>query len=276
VRENYPDFQDLDVDGQSDLSIIATRSTANVAVNGLLTVRDAGLRIPSMRISVSGLQSSLPFNLQYPAPEGTGSLDGAHGFVSFDTIEGGPFQVDKLHVPLLLSQNTLLIPMQIDLPLYGGMTHLTHFRVDRILSPAVRLDAGIIADNMDLGALTERISPIPVSGTIDVRLPSIVSQGGKWKTRGGIEASVFGGEVRIRNIFARDVFSRGRSFGGDISFEDIDLEAMTSKIAVGKITGIIRGSVQDLVMEYEQPSRFVLGVETDMGKSHPRRSASMP
>jgi hypothetical protein len=61
----------------------------------------------------------------------------------------------------------------------------------------------------------------------------------------------------------KDLFSAGRSFGGDVRFDGIDLEAITDKIGVGKMTGTIRGFAEDLAFEYGQPSRFVFKVETD-------------
>ncbi len=50
--------------------------------------------------------------------------------------------------------------------------------------------------------------------------------------------------------------------GGDILFRSIDLGKVTETIKVGRITGIIEGSVKDLVVEYGQPSRFVFDLDT--------------
>ena len=50
--------------------------------------------------------------------------------------------------------------------------------------------------------------------------------------------------------------------GGDITFKNINLEELTKKIAIGKMTGIIRGSLRNFVMEYGQPASFTLEVES--------------
>ncbi|OPY70171.1 MAG: hypothetical protein A4E57_00699 [Syntrophorhabdaceae bacterium PtaU1.Bin034] len=271
LREIYPDMQEIDVSGHSDFLITATASGEDRTIEGLLTVHETGVNIPSRGFALAGLQLSLPFDFRYPPAQTASALDAEQGSVSFERLEKGKFAMGKLEVPLLLSRNTLLVPVQVDIPLYGGDARLTHFRVDRLLSPEVQVHAGLSLEHVDLGTLTEKLSPIPVNGTIEGALTTINCQGGQCKTRGRIVAKVFGGQIEVQKIFGRNLFSRGRSFGGDVRFDDIDLEAVTSTIEVGKITGIIKGAIKDLTFEYGQPSEFVLDVETDTTKRAPRR-----
>ncbi len=269
MRQNYG-VEDLDVRGESDFRVTAVAEGDRTEMEGMVQMRDAGFRMPSKALSLDGLQASLPFNLVYPPPDTPGPLGAPDGFVSFERADAGNISMGELRIPLLLSQNTFLVPVQIELPAFGGKVLLTRFRVDKLLSPEAKLDAGLAVEQIGLGALTEKVLPVAVNGTINGRLPSIISEGGEWKTRGKIVAQVFGGQVEVSNIFGRNLFSGGRFFGGDISFEGIDLEQATSKIGVGMMTGHIRGSISGFAMEYGQPSQFVLNLETDPTKKGPK------
>jgi hypothetical protein len=196
-------------------------------------------------------------------------LTADQGSISVERIKGGRLETGQIRLPVLLSQNTLLVPVQVDLPLFNGTARLTHFRMDNLLGKP-RLDAGAAVDHLDLGLLTGNLSSVQVNGAIDGALTSIRWEGDEWKTRGRVRVSVFGGRIEVTNISARAPLARSRSVGGDITFEDIDLEQMTSKIEVGTMTGIVRGSVKDLVIDYGQPSRFILDIETDPGTKKPR------
>jgi hypothetical protein len=56
--------------------------------------------------------------------------------------------------------------------------------------------------------------------------------------------------------------SDSRKFATDIAFNDINLEKVTEKIAMGKMTGIIEGGLKNLEIEYSQPARFVLDIDS--------------
>ncbi len=167
---------------------------------------------------------------------------------------------------MLVSRNTVLVPTEIDVPLYGGDVRITHLRFDRIFSPQSQMNAGIAVNNLDLGIFTERLAPIPINGTLSGALPSIVVEGGKWTTKGTLVADVFGGKVTFTKLRADRLFRASRLVGADITFDDIDLEALTNKIRVGRITGVIKGQATGFFMEYGQPAGFDLKIETDRTK----------
>jgi hypothetical protein len=271
VAQNYPDLGDLTLKGASDIRFSTSIDDRAMNVSGHVAVRDTVFAAPSLGVFLSGVRLSLPLDFCYPGLTVTEPSDADQGILSVDRLVAGGVQVDNLTVPLFFSRNTILVPQQVSIPLFGGEARLTHLRVDHVFTPDVLFDAGLSIEHVNLGALTERLSPLAVYGTASVALPSIICRDGQWKTKGGVQAHVFGGEVEVTNISATNLFSRGRSLGGDVDFTDIDLEAMTDRLEVGRITGIIRGFVKDLAFEYGQPSRFALRIETDVTKKAPRK-----
>jgi len=90
----------------------------------------------------------------------------------------------------------------------------------------------------------------------------ITYQDGLLSARGKAIAEIFGGEVEATNITAKDLLSPSRKIGADLFFKGINLEKATEKIKIGKMTGIIQGSLKNLEIEYGQPSRFILDIES--------------
>jgi hypothetical protein len=133
--------------------------------------------------------------------------------------------------------------------------------VDDVLSPT-RYDFGVAMERVDLGRLTRRLLQTECPGLIDADLGHMTYQNNRLESKGRAVVRIFGGEVRITNFFAENVGSPARRIGADITFDHINLEEVTRKIAIGKMTGIVRGSLKNFVLEYGQPASFVLEVES--------------
>ena len=102
----------------------------------------------------------------------------------------------------------------------------------------------------------------------------VAYQDGELKTEGGMSVDIFGGRIEMLDMYAKDLFASSRKIGGDIVFSDIDLGKITETIKIGRITGIVGGSMKDLQIEYGQPSRFVFDLDT-VKKSGVSRTVSV-
>jgi hypothetical protein len=101
-----------------------------------------------------------------------------------------------------------------------------------------------------------------LSGMLKANFPMIKYQDDVWSAQGKAIAEVFGGEVEATNMSARDLFASSRKITADFIFKGMNLEKVTEKIKIGKMTGIIQGSLKNLEIEYGQPSHFVLDIES--------------
>lgn len=267
LTQNYPHMADLTVQGTSEIDL-TMKVSDKTSIVGRLTVHDGAFSLPSMSFSIAGLELSLPLHLEYPLGTNVKNEEEAkQGVLSVRKLDAGGVGINGLRIPLLLSRNSLEVTEPVAVPVFGGVSRLEHLRAERILSPEMRFDMALFADNIDLAPLTERAISLPLNGTLSVSLPSIIFQAGGWKTRGRIESNVFGGHIEATGIFGQHLFSSRRSFGADVRFDDIDLNAVTEKLAVGKMTGTVRGFAEDLTFEYGQPARFTFKIETDSKKN---------
>lgn len=177
-------------------------------------------------------------------------------------IEKDKARLEGLAFPVILSQNNFYIPEDIKISLFGGKVKISGFRGEDVLLPSRRFHFGLEIEEMDMGSLSKNLAGVDFPGILKANFPLIGYQDGVWSVQGKAVANIFGGEVEAANLSAKALFSRSRKMGGDLSFKGINLEKVTEKIKIGKMTGVIQGSVRNLGIEYSQPSRFILDVES--------------
>jgi hypothetical protein len=66
----------------------------------------------------------------------------------------------------------------------------------------------------------------------------------------------------IRNVTVERPVSAGREIGVDVVVERIDLERLSEALGVGRITGLLSGSIEGLRIAYGQPVAFHLKMES--------------
>jgi hypothetical protein len=266
LSETYPRASGLDISGQSHFDIRTRVREGRAFVEGVLRMDETALAVADL-FSVSGMTLSLPFDLVYPSVSPVREpREQAEALLSIKKLQKGKAVIEGLDVPFIVSQNGLRLLKAIDVNLYGGDLRLTRLEGQGLLSPEAVLGLTMSADHLDATLITDELLGEPIAGTINADFSAITYRRGRWVSKGQLQTDIFGGSVEVTNLFAENLFSESRKVGLDLFFRDIDLEEMTRKIALGKMTGIIKGSIANFVMEYGQPARFFLDVESDPTK----------
>jgi hypothetical protein len=155
------------------------------------------------------------------------------------------------------------VPEPVVIPLFGGKMQIYKVMADDLLSRDMQVRFGLKIENINLGSLTRGLLEVELPGTFNADFGVMIYQNDGLKSDGTAVINIFGGEVKATNFFARDITLPSRKFGGDITFRDINLDDVTGKLAVGRMSGIIRGGLKGFVMEYGQPASFILEVESE-------------
>ncbi|MDX9745712.1 MAG: hypothetical protein WCX84_07395 [Syntrophales bacterium] len=272
VEQHYPDLRDLTWEGESDLKLALSISPREKRLEGHFTLRDGALRSPLNDLLLTGLNISLPYDLALgdsvkphpPDLERKGSL-------SFDAFQKNTLRISRFGTPVILSGNRMIMPDPIDLPLFGGHVRLAGLRVENLLLPDTRADTGVTIRELPMEALSGPGSPIPLAGIIDGDLPAVSYRHGEWRATGKVIARIFGGRITVENLFGGRLFAPSRFFGADVTLDQIDLEEVTATIRLGRMTGLIKGTLSGFTMEYGQPSRFDLVMQTDRSRKVPQK-----
>jgi hypothetical protein len=255
------DLARLSVTGSSFLDATVRNEGDGLAVTGTYKTDGASLAVPDNRLSIREVAAVVPFTLRYPSTGVPVRASAPSGFVRFRTVQSGGVAVESLTVPLIVSDSRLDVPEPIAVPFFGGQVRLYGLQVDDVLYPT-RYRFGVKVDDVDLGLMTRGLFGVEYPGAVNADLGMMRYENNRIVSEGRAVVNVFGGEIEATDLFAENIPSAARKFGGDIAFRGISLEALTQKIAVGKMSGIVQGSLKNFVMEYGEPASFVLHVES--------------
>ncbi len=272
INQNYPSLQDITLEGESDLKLTASITPQQKMIEGHIALRGGALHSPSNKLILTGLNVSLPYDLALAGNPSPSPANGARqGSVAFDRFEQGDVRIGKIGTHVVLSANRFVLPDPINFSIFGGEILLAGFRMENLLFDEMRLETGMTIKHLNLGELIGQASPLPLPGIVDGEFSSVIFQDGKWHTKGGLVAQIWGGRVTIENLFAGRLFSSSRFFGADAAFDQIDLEAVTASIKLGRMTGLIKGSLKNFKMEYGQPALFDLVIRSDKSRKVPQQ-----
>ncbi|MGB9716222.1 MAG: hypothetical protein ACPL1G_07435 [Thermodesulfovibrionales bacterium] len=276
LSQDLPSFSNIQSDGNSQIEMRILRKDGKLSVKGVFEIKDASIDIPDKSLSINGLNLMLPFDLFYPPSlEISESRSKSKtGYLIIEKFEKGKIRLEGLSIPLVLSQNNLFILEEIHLSLLGGKINISNFQGRDIISSSRQFSFSLGIQDMDINFLGENLMGMNLAGLLKADFTEIRYQYGTLYSQGKTSAKIFGGDIEATNILVKDIFSKARKIRGDIIFKDIDLEKVTENIKIGKMTGIIEGSIKNLEIEYGQPSRFILDIDS-VKKSGVQQKISM-
>ncbi len=255
----------IDIDGKLDADLSLASMGKRLAAKGKMKLSGASLKLPAVSLGVSGLEIDLPFDLAAASLGDEAIKDSGVGSLGMITVTGftkGSYNLPELKIPVMAHGSDVAATGVISLPFYGGAIRMRGLAAKDVLGLSPKLSFAALVDGIDFPRLLGDLTGLTFPGTAKARFPSIAYQNGELTTQGKTSIDIFGGRIEIVDMYVRDLFAKSRKIGGDILFSDIDLGKITETIKVGKITGIVEGSVKDLVIEYGQPSRFVFDLDT--------------
>lgn len=250
--------------GTTALSAALERSAAGTAVRGMLTMTDTSLHAPERSASIDSLSAAIPIWLLI-TPDGKPVKrpdQFENGAVSISGFRKGKLHIEKISVPLLVSLNYARVSAPVSIPLFGGDVVLYRLGLDDLPHPALGFRLGIRLENIDLGQMTRELIDDEYAGVVFADTGILRYRNERLQGDGQFLIRVFGGEISFENFFFEKMFSKGRRIGADVVFSGISLEQVTQKVPIGHMTGIIRGSLKNFVMEYGQPASFDLEVQS--------------
>jgi hypothetical protein len=115
---------------------------------------------------------------------------------------------------------------------------------------------------LQLQELTDALGWPRFTGTLSGAIPQIRSMTDTLRSEGQVHADLFGGQLRIDQMEIDNLFSAIPSLKLAARFQNIRLEQVSDTFAFGKISGILEGAVNDLVITEGQPASFQAQAQT--------------
>jgi len=165
---------------------------------------------------------------------------------------------------------TLSLLEKTRLPLLGGYLAIDRFnwKANLDTDPDVHFIGAV--ESISLAQLTKALDWTPLTGSISGIIPGVDYRDKKLTLAGELTVKVFDGEIKIKDLASSGLFGDFPQVYGDISFDNLDLDALTGKFKVGGIEGRLSGFVHDLHLENWRPMTFYawLGTPSEDDSRH--------
>lgn len=275
VTSRVPVFAEGSVDGDIDVRVHLSGPLNAPRLAGEMTLDIPEAGFGSDTIGVSDLSLVMPFSFSLsdaatsggavdisPNEYGTVSLSGA----KFFGVEVGEAAVDAAFI-----DNIFTIDGPAVIPVSGGVLTVDAFTVTNPFSPGREVTADFEAVDIDMTPILAANWGVEMGGTLSGGYDSLEIREGKLAAIGSVNMDIAEGEVAVTNLWGAEVFSSRRRIGMDIAFEDISLEKITEPTDIGRVSGVVSGSLTDLIIAYGGPQRFVFDVRTVDKRGVPKR-----
>jgi hypothetical protein len=275
-QESLPFLSRLAIGGMSSMVISAEGSLEGFNARGEVKVMDAdviekrgggvdegdgGGGGDGSYLSIKGINITLPYDITYPEVYSPEALAG-FGSLRVRSFSWGALGFEDLEVFPVIHENGLFFREDITLPAFGGTVGLKDVHYKDILGPGRNLLMSIDVDGIDLSELSVALGMPRFSGSFSGTIPRLSFVGTSLFTEGWVRLNLFGGEMRVSDISIDNVFTPVASLKSVVEFKDIDLGKLTGTFEFGHISGILEGSVKDLVIVNGQPESFEARIET--------------
>jgi hypothetical protein len=265
VQENfkrqYPILDKLSIGGQIAFQLHARGNWDRLITEGRMSLQGGELRRGPNEWQIGPLALTLPFQVSYPEKSNSANRT-PPGILS---IRGGRFgsrSFEPITSAISLSDNTLIFHQPVRLVIFGGTVEITNLAWPDVVNDPKAMSFALDLRLLQLQELTDALGWPRFSGTLSGAIPQIRSTGDTLRSEGQVDADLFGGQLQIDQMEIENLFSTVPSLKLAARFQNIRLEQVSDTFAFGKISGILEGAVNDLVITEGQPARFQAQVET--------------
>jgi hypothetical protein len=263
LSRSYPILDQLTLGGRVDLAAQVFGTLDDLSVNGNLRVRRGSLRVKSDKWQVGPVDLALPFRVHLPAATGEGvSASVRTGTLAIESLRFGSESVPAFKTTLSLSNNALIFSESIRLPIYGGTIEIRNLAWADLIRDPQAFSLAIEAKDLQLQRLTESLGWYRFGGTLSGSIPKVEMAGNVLRSEGQIEIGVFGGHVQVSKTEIENPFSSLPAIKLDARFQEIHLEQASETFAFGRISGILEGTINNLIFADGQPSQMQADIHT--------------
>jgi len=255
-KRQYPALERVALGGRMAFNLQLDGGLDTLTAAGELSLKAGELRAKSNNWQLGPIALDLPFKISLadgkPNSAGApraGTLAIAGGRIAKQTLP-------PIGTTLSLSDNSLRFLQPLRIGIFGGEIAVTGLAWPDVIHYPKRLSFSGELKRVRLADMTEALQWPHFDGTITGSIPEVQSTEDLLHTRGEIQAELFGGHVRIGKLEIEEPFSSLASIKLAAQLESIQREQLSKTFAFGSISGVLQGSIDDLVVTDGQPSQM--------------------
>jgi hypothetical protein len=263
LHRSYPILDQVTVAGQMDLTARIDGTLDRLSLEGRLEVRGGNLGITSSQWHVGPINLALPFYVQWPTASSEQDVKSVpNGTLAIDSLRLGSETVPAFKIPISLRNNRLRLNQPIRLAVYGGTIEIRSLFWRDLIKDPQAFSLSVETKDLQLQKLTEAFGWYRFGGTLSGSIPKMELTDDVLRSQGQIQIEVFGGRVQIYKMEIENPFSSLPAIKLDARFQNINLEQASETFEFGRISGILEGTISDLVITNGQPAQLRADVHT--------------
>ncbi len=255
-NRQYPLLDQLVIGGQIDLQMELAGALDELAASGNLALKSGAVGAKSNDWQIGAINLNLPFQINLGAKTGQVGAAPALGTLSIERASFANQRLAPIAGTVSLVNNALRLHQPMRLALFGGELELRNLFWPDIINDPKAMSFAADTKRLQLQQLTEAFNWPRFSGQLNGAIGEIESAGNTLRSRGEFQADLFGGRVRMSKLEIDNPFSALASVKLSARVESIELEQLTKTFAFGRISGILEGSIDELVITDGQPSEL--------------------
>jgi len=255
-NRQYPLLDKLAVSGQMAMQLQLDGAPERLALNGHLSLKNGGIVEKSNIWQISAINFNLPLQIRLDDQPVGNATTPALGSLSIEHARFGNQQLAPITTTVSLANNALRLHQPLRLSLFGGEIELRNLAWPDIIRDPKAVTFSANAKGLQLRDLTGAFNWPRFSGQLNGSIPQVESAGNTLRTRGEIQAELFGGRLILSKLEIEDPFSALASIKMSAKLESIELEQLSKTFAFGRISGILEGTIDDLVITDGQPAQL--------------------
>lgn len=256
LKRRFPFLDEVTVGGELSFETLLRGSPGNLSAAGELSLKAGELRSRSKQWQVGPLALKLPFDVRWAETKRDSIAPPRTGMLTIERARFGKQLLGPIRASISLSNNALRFHQSIRAALFGGEIIVGALFWPDVITDPKRLSFSLEAKRLDLEELTAALDWPPFSGTLTGSIPEVQSSSDRLKTNGQIQAELFGGNMAMNQFEIENPFSPLAAIRLDADLQNIQLEQLSKTFAFGHISGMVAGTIDDLVIVDGQPAQF--------------------
>jgi hypothetical protein len=263
LSRSYPILDQLILGGRIDVAARVSGTLDDLSVDGNLQLRRGSLRVKSDKWQLGPIDLALPFRVGFPAAVREGSSANIPtGTLAIESLRFGLESIPEIKTPVSLWSNKLRFGQPIWVAIYGGTIEIRNLAWADLIAAPQAFSLAIEAKDIQLQRLTESLGWHRFGGSLSGSIPKVEMAGNVLRSEGQIEIEMFGGHAQVSTTEIENPFSSLPAIKLNARFQEMHLEQMSETFAFGRISGILEGTITDLIIADGQPSQMQVDVHT--------------
>ncbi|MBI4524777.1 MAG: hypothetical protein HY695_13320 [Deltaproteobacteria bacterium] len=255
-KMTYPILGQIGMAGKTRMDARVQGTIDAFAVRGRLRVEQSEIRERSGRWRVGPMTLDLPLEIRFPEAAKVTGESPLLGTLLVQEVKTASTAVPEVRAGLSLWNNSLRFPKPIRISLFGGTCVVEDLAWKDVIAAPKDVSFSLKLDGLRLADLTQSFGWHRFGGTLSGSIPKVHWAGDSLRSDGVITLDVFGGQITIQGMTVEKPFLPVRAIGMNARLENLDLAQASETFEFGRISGVLAGSIEGLVISHGQPAQF--------------------